>query len=271
MDYPHAKLLTVIAERISDGAILHLIKMWLKAPIIEVDKDGTKRNVGGGKGNRIGTPQGGVISPLLANLYLHILDRIWERQQLQKRLGARIVRYADDIVILCRKGTKQPMDVLQYVMERLDLTLNEVKTKEVNTYEERFSFLGFEIWMGKSRRTGKYYPHVQPSKRSIQTIKDRVTLLSRRGRTLMPLSKVVNEVNATVRGWIGYFHYRNCSKALQHVRGHVEQRLRTHLRKRHKVRNREEGYARFGNRALYAEYGLFKVPTTAGWKKAHAL
>jgi len=84
---PHANLLAVVAERISDGAILRLIKMWLKASVMEVDKDGTKRNVGGGKGNRKGTPQGGVVSPLLANLYLHILDRIWERRNLQARLG----------------------------------------------------------------------------------------------------------------------------------------------------------------------------------------
>ena len=93
---PHSNLLAVVAERICDGGILRLIKMWLKAPIIEVDKDGKKRNVGGGKGNRKGTPQGGVISPLLSNLYLHILDRIWEQRDLQERLGARIVRYADD-------------------------------------------------------------------------------------------------------------------------------------------------------------------------------
>ena len=268
---PHAKLLTMVAERISDGAILHLIKMWLKAAIIEVDKDGTKRNVGGGKGNRIGTPQGGVISPLLANLYLHLLDRIWERQKIAQRLGARIVRYADDIVILCRNGTEQPMALLQHIMERLDLTLNEVKTKTVNTYEERFDFLGFEVRMCKSQRAGKHYAHVQPSKKAIQKIKDQVTFQTRRGRTLMPLDRVVNEVNATIRGWVGYFHYRNCSKTLQHVRGHVEQRLRTHLSKRHKVRNRKEGYARFGNRNLYVKYGLRKVPTSAGWTKAHAL
>ena len=99
---PHANLMAVVAERICDGALLHLIQMWLKAPVLEVDKDGTKRNIGGGKGNCKGTPQGGVISPLLANLYLHILDRIWERRQLQQRLGARIVRYADDIVVLWR-------------------------------------------------------------------------------------------------------------------------------------------------------------------------
>ncbi|MDD2557696.1 MAG: group II intron maturase-specific domain-containing protein [Desulfuromonas sp.] len=87
----------------------------------------------------------------------------------------------------------------------------------------------------------------------------------------MPLDKVVNEVNATVRGWIGYFHYRNCSKTLQHILGHVEQLLRTHLSKRHKVRNRKVGYARFGNSVLYAQYRLYKVPTSAGWTKAHAV
>jgi group II intron reverse transcriptase/maturase len=268
---PHAKLLAVVAERISDGAILHLIKMWLKAPIMAVDKDGTKRNVGGGKGNRTGTPQGGVISPLLSNLYLHLLDRIWERRQLQKRLGARIVRYADDIVVLCRNGTKQPMAVLQQILERLDLTLNEDKTREVDTFEGRFDFLGFGIWMGKSRRTGNYYPHVQPSEKSLKTIKDLVTTLTRRGRTLVPLDSVVKEVNSTLRGWVGYFHVHNCSKALEHVRGHAEQRLRIHLSKRHKVRDRGAGYARFGNGVLYAKYGLYKVPTTAGWTRAHAL
>ena len=78
-------------------------------------------------------------------------------------------------------------------------------------------------------------------------------------------------VNATVRGWVGYFHYKNCSKALEHVRGHVEERLRTHLRKRHKIRDRKAGLARFGNQALYKSYGLYKVSTTSGWTKAHAL
>ncbi len=87
---PHSNLMAVVAERICDGAILHLLQMWLKAPIMEVDGDGTRRNIGGGKGNSKGTPQGGVISPLLSNLYLHILDRIWERGNLQQLLGARL-------------------------------------------------------------------------------------------------------------------------------------------------------------------------------------
>lgn len=268
---PHSKLMATVAERISDGAVLHLIQMWLKAPVMEEDKDGTKRNIGGGEGNRKGTPQGGVISPLLANLYLHLLDRKWERRQLEQRLGARIVRYADDIVILCRKGSEKPMEMLRYVLERLGLTLNETKTKIVNARKEKFDFLGFSIWMAKGRRTGKRYPHTQPSKKSVQKIKDRVTALTKRDRTLAPLEQVVGTVNSTVRGWVGYFHFKNCSKVLEHIRGHVEERLRTHLRKRYKVRDRKTGYARFGNRVLYEKYGLYKVPTTSGWTKAHVV
>ena len=269
---PHSNLMAVIAERICDGAILHLIQMWLKAPIMEVDKDGTRRNIGGGKGNRKGTPQGGVISPLLANLYLHILDRIWQRGNLQQRIGARIVRYADDIVILCRRTkSDKAMEVLRHVLERLGLALNEAKTKTVNAFKDKFDFLGFSIWMGKSRRTGNHYPHVQPSKKSLRIIKDRVTALTKRERTLKPLVGIVREVNVTVKGWVGYFHFGNCSHALEHVRGHVEERLRTHLRKRHKIKLREKGYALFKTRALYEQYGLYKVPTSSGWARAHAL
>ncbi len=210
---PHANLMAVVAERICDGAILHLIQMWLKAPVIEIGRDGKKRNVGGGKCNRKGMPQGGVISPLLANLYLHLLDRIWERHNLQQRLGTRIVRYADDIVLLCRRNhSARVMAVLRQILSRLELTLNASKTKIVNAYDGEFGFLGFTIWMGKGRKTGRYYPHVQPSKKACQKIKDRITDLTQREGTIMSLEWVVNEVNATVRRWVGYFHYRNCSQ-----------------------------------------------------------
>ncbi len=267
---PHADLMAAVAKRISDGEILRIIRMWLKAPIMEQDKDGTKRNIGGGKGNRTGTPQGGVISPLLANIYLHRLDKVWEKEKLQKRLGARVVRYADDIVVLCRKGTELPMKILRQILERMKLTLNETKTRTVDARKGEFSFLGFAIRMTQSRRTGNIYPHVQPSKKSCQTIKDRITELTQRERTIKPLDEVMKEVNATVRGWVGYFHYRNCSSGLSRIKHHLEQRLITHLRKRHKVRKREAGYARFPSRALYEKYGLYKVPTTAVWVKVHA-
>jgi group II intron reverse transcriptase/maturase len=268
---PHANLMATVAERICDGETLCLIQMWLKAPVMEKDKDGTKRNVGGGKGSRTGTPQGGVISPLLANLYLHIVDRIWERNNLQQRLAARIVRYADDTVILCKRGRSgRAMSVLRQILERLKLSLNEAKTKTVNAHHERFDFLGFTIHMGEGK-TGKLYPHVEPSKKSMQAITDRVTRLTRRERTVMPLEWLVNEVNATVRGWVGYFRYRNSSRILAKVKRHVEQRLITHLRKRHKIGSMKAGYVKFPRGSLYAKFGLYEVPTTVSWNKAHAL
>jgi len=268
---PHSKLMTMVAERISDGSMLHLIQMWLKAPIMEEDEDGTKRHIGGGKGKRKGTPQGGVISPLLANLYLHLADRIWKRRQLQQKLGARIVRYADDMVILCRSGTKRPMAVLRDILGRMGLVLNETKTCVVDAQREMFSFLGFEIGIWVSRGTGRRYAHVQPSKESLERIKSRITGMTARGTTRIPLEDLVREVNRVVGGWVEYFHFRNCSKRMLQVRTHLEERLRTHLRKRYKIRDRRSGYVRIPRRDLYERYGLFRVPATAGWKKAHAL
>jgi RNA-directed DNA polymerase len=105
----------------------------------------------------------------------------------------------------------------------------------------------------------------------LQAIKDRVTALTKRERTVKPLEWIVKEVNATVRGWVGYFHFKNCSKVLTHLKGHVEGRLQTHLRKRHKIKDRGTGGIKFSSQKLYGKYGLYKVPATAGWKKAHAL
>jgi group II intron reverse transcriptase/maturase len=268
---PHAKLMILVAERISDGSVLQLIRMWLKAPIMEEDADGKKRHIGGGKGNRKGTPQGGIISPLLANIYLHLLDRIWERRQLQQRLGARMVRYADDIVILCRNGTERPMAFLQWVLGKMELDLNGEKTRVVDTKQGMFHFLGFEIGRWRSPNTGNMYAHVQPSAKSLQKIKSRVTAMTVRERTLIPLEQIIREVNGTIRGWVNYFHFRNSSQRLSHLRMHLEQRLQIHLRKRHKIRDRKSGFKRFPRRNLYRRYGLFEVPLTAGWKRAHAL
>lgn len=268
---PHAKLLTVLAERISDGAMLALVKQWLKVAIVEEDGNGKRRTTGGGKGQRKGTPQGGVISPLLANLYLHLLDRVWERQDLGNRLGARLVRYADDLVILCRGEVSAPMAILRSVLGRLDLTLNPTKTRVVDARAEHFDFLGFAFQLRQSRKSGKVYPHVEPSRRSVQRLRDRVKGLTDRRRCLVPLVDIVMELNANLQGWTGYFHYRNSSNVFRNVKMQVEERLRTHLRRRHKVQCRAAAYSRFPNHSLYERYGLFKLPTTAGWKKAHAL
>jgi RNA-directed DNA polymerase len=267
---PHAKLMAVVAERIVDGRILHLIKQWLKSPVVEKRKDG-KDHISGGKSNRRGTPQGGVISPLLANLYLHLLDRIWERHNLERRYAARLVRYADDMVVLSAGDTGKPLSMLKHVLERLGLTLNEAKTNIVNAWDTSFDFLGFEIWMQRSMISGKAYPHVQPGKKAVARIKAQTTDLTRRVLTPMPLPMLMERLNQTLRGWTGYFHYRNSTQVLKMVKWHAEERLRTHLRKRHKIKFRAGGYERFPGRVLYERYGLFKVPTTASWKNAYAL
>lgn len=267
---PHAKLLAVVAERIVDGGILALIKQWLKAPVIGEDEDGKRKTVGGGQANSVGTPQGGVISPLLANLYLHLLDRVWERHRLKGKLGAHIVRYADDFVVLCKRGVDEPLKVIRHVLERLGLTLNETKTHIVDAKEAGFNFLGFTIQMSPSAKTGKLRPNIRPSDKAVKKIKARLTELTRRELTCIPLDDVVKNVNRSLMGWANYFHYRNSGLAMSKVRNHAEERLRTHLRKRHKIRNRKAGVVTFPHRDLYERYGLYKPPMEAGWKSAHA-
>lgn len=267
---PHAKLMAVVAERIVDGGLLALIKQWLKAPVIGEDADGTRKTVGGGKANRKGTPQGGVISPLLANCYLHLLDRIWQRRHLKGKLQAHLVRYADDFVVMCRKEVEEPLKVVRHVLERLGLGLNEAKTHIVDATEASFDFLGFTLRISQGRRTGKPYPHVCPADKSLKKIKAKLTAMTGRELTPIPLETIVGNVNRSLRGWVSYFHYRNSNQVMEKVKTHTEQRMRKHLMKRHKVKDRGIGEGRFPSVDLYRRYGLYKVPTAAGWKSAHA-
>jgi RNA-directed DNA polymerase len=195
---PHAKLMAVVAERIVDGAILEILQKWLKATVIEEDEIGKRRTIGGGKGNRRGTPQGGVISPLLANLYLHLLDRIWERHNIAQRYGARIVRYADDLVILCKGDITKPLALLKQILEQLGLTLNETKTHTVNALQGSFDFLGFSFQMRRGQTSGKWYPHTEPSGKSIQRIKEKVTSLTDRRLTPVPLDNLTETLNRSL-------------------------------------------------------------------------
>ena len=267
---PHDKLMAVVAERIADGGILALIKQWLKAPVIGESENGRKKVVGGGKANRRGTPQGGVISPLLANCYLHLLDRLWQRHHLKDKLQAHLVRYADDFVVLCRKDVEEPLKVVRKVLERLGLSLNETKTHIVDATQASFNFLGFAIQMNRGSRSGKPYPNVRPADKSLKKIKARLTELTGRELTAIPLETIVGNVNRSLRGWVNYFHYRNSSEAMCKIRNHAEDRLRIHLMKRHKVKDRGIGWGRFPSQKLYERYGLYKPPMKAGWNSAHA-
>ncbi len=267
---PHAKLMATVAERISDASVLSLLKQWLTVPVLEEDGEGVVRCRSAGRGTRCGTPQGGVISPLLANVYLHLLDRIWERHQLSSRYKAELVRYADDVVICCGGDPSKALGVLKSVLSSLGLTLNEKKTRVVDARRESFDFLGFSFRQRKSRVSGNWYPHIEPSKRSFQRLKDKCRQLVNRHLTPMPLAQVVARLNRVLRGWCNYFHYKNSSNVFVKVRMFVEERLRNHLRRRFKLHSRMQAYFRFPAKRLYEVYGVYKVPTTAGWKKAHA-
>ena len=266
---PHAKLMATVAERVVDGAVLALIKQWLKAPVMGDSENGKTACVGGGKGNRRGTPQGGVISPLLSNIYLHLMDRIWQRHDMARKLQATLVRYADDFVVLCRKDVATPLSIIRTILERLDLELNESKTRIVDANKEGFCFLGFDLKMNVGAKGGRY-PHIQPRVKAVVKVKTRIREITARNQTWRPINEVVRDVNRTLRGWSGYFHYRNSSAVFLKVKRHAEERLRTHLRKRHKVPDWKSAMIRFPRRVLYERYGLYKLSTVAGWKTAHA-
>lgn len=133
------------------------------------------------------------------------------------------------------------------------------------------NFLGFTIQMSRGASSGKPYPNVRPADKSLKKIKAKLTEMTGRELTAIPLGDIVGNVNRSLRGWANYFHYRNSSVAMGKVRQHAEDRLRTHLMKRHKVRDRKAALCRFPRRDLYERYGLYKPPTAAGWRSAYAL
>ena len=172
---------------------------------------------------------------------------------------------------MCRKDVEEPLKLVRHVLERLDLSLNEAKTHVVDATKASFDFLGFTIQMSRGASTGKPYPNVRPADKSLTKIKAKLTALTGRKLTNIALDDIVGNVNRSLRGWANYFHYRNSSRMLSKARIHAEERLRTHLLTRHKVKGKGSGYRRFPNADLYERYGLYAVPVVAGWRNAHAV
>jgi RNA-directed DNA polymerase len=171
----------------------------------------------------------------------------------------------------CRRDGQEPLQVGRRVLERLGLSLNEAKTQSVDATQASVDFLGFAIRMSRGRRTGNPYPHGRPSDKSLRTIKTKLTALTGRARTPIGLQKIVENANRSLKGWGNYFHSRNSSQVREKVKTHAAQRLRLHLRKRHKVKDSGIGAGRFPSVDLYRRSGLYNVPTAAGWRSAHAL
>jgi RNA-directed DNA polymerase len=253
---PHAELLRLVARRVSDGAILRLVKLFLKAPIVE-EKEG-KRTI---RPNQSGTPQGGVISPLLANLYLNGLDH---QVNGNPELNARMVRYADDLVLLCRPGNgSEYYQRLKVYLERRGLTLNEAKSRLVDVHQESVRFLGFDVRCRYSRFSGRGYVHIEPSRKAQQRLRDVVRQELNHWTRWRSCTETVRRVNRIVQGWSNYYHYGNCAKVFSRHQDWLRERLRTWLWWKY---DRTLGrYTFFTRDRLHGQYHLWALPQTAKW------
>ena len=252
---PHSELLQCVARRVSDKHMLHLVKMWLKVPVEERDEKGKKR-LTGGKGKDRGTPQGGVISPLLANLYMNRMLKGWKRTGRGKQYQARIVNYADDFVILSRGKAKEALEWTRGVLDRLGLSLNEKKTSIRNARKERFDFLGYTFGPHFSRRTGREYMGCSPSKKSVNRMREKVGE-ALKPSNVAPWEEVRDRLNQKLKGWKAYFGFGSPTKAYEVLDEHVEERVRHFLRRRHKVPS--QGTCQFSMKRIFGELGVFRL------------
>lgn len=245
---PHDKLLQSVQTRVTDRAVLKLLSMWLKAGVME---DMQVRAV------TTGTPQGGVISPLLANLYLHWLDRCWEKVYNKKPHDAHIVRYADDFVILCFKRPEFYLGEVKKVIDRLGLTLNEQKTRLVNVREEPFDFLGHRFAVQPSKRSGELRTYYYPSPKAMASVKKRIRDVARGGQH-WNLSELIKErVNPLLRGWGNYFKTGNSRMHFKSIDNYTTYTLTIMLRKKHKKRGK--GWRDHPPSWFHNYHGLFRL------------
>ena len=211
---PHAELLKSVARRVVDRRMLHLIKQWLECPAEETDDRGRKTRTTEAKDQRRGIPQGSPISPLLSNLYMRRLVLAWKQRGLERRLGSKIVTYADDLVILCRKGNaEEALRQLREIMGKLKLTVNEEKTRICKVPEGKFDFLGYTFGRLYSAKTGQGYIGLRPSKKSIRRMIEKIHALTDLKTAWQDTTDMVGKLNRTLRGWANYFQVGSDSKA----------------------------------------------------------
>ncbi len=252
---PHSELMLSVARRASDAAMLHLVKMWLKTPVEEKDENGGTRLTGGKKQTR-GTPQGGVLSPLLANIYMRRFLLFFRTSGAGDRFQARIVNYADDFVILCRRGGPQALTWTRSVVERLGLKLNETKTCVRNGRKEHFNFLGYTFGPMVFPKTGAWYLGAKPSDKAAKRLREKVKGLLKRGNPT-PWPELCKRLNRVLGGWAGYFNYGSRSLVYRRLDDYVEDCVRDFLRSRHKLDGK--GTRRFSLETIYGKLGVVSL------------
>jgi group II intron reverse transcriptase/maturase len=254
---PHAELMKSVARRVVDGAMLHLIKMWLTAPVEETDERGKKHRTTRNKDEARGTPQGAPISPLLSNLYMRRFILGWKQLGHEGRLGAKIVNYADDFVICCRGTADQAMEAMQEIMERLKLTVNDAKTHVCSVPQETFDFLGYTFGRCYSWKNGRPFIGTKPSKKRVARICLAISLMTSRGHVRLTAEQMVAQINRVMVGWANYFCRGPVSHAYQNVDRHARHRLRQWLRAKHGEARID--YKKYSDAYVDRELGLVRL------------